>query len=297
MIGAVDARRAARAIGIALVVGLGFGLRSADPARADPPLDAARGRALVASAAAADEALAGLATLLNDAIDHARNGSADTVAGDRAPAPELEAAAGALTDGSVTADRARRAVAALAGLALAIAPDRAVPPLRLGGPDLLVMAAGLRSSADAATLFVERRQATVAIVTALGDAISALDHGFPADALARLDAAKAPLDLLDAWVERPPLIGYWMQVIREFIDATRGIATATIQGDRVAQRAAAARYAKAADAARGADNALAVSLAEEGGAVSGIQLERLAAAASAVADERAAVAPLAAHRS
>lgn len=292
MIGGVDRRRAARAIGIALVVGLGFGLRSADPARADPPLEAARGRALAVAAAAADGALAGLATVLGDAIEHARNGSAETVAGDRAPAPELEAAASALTKGTVTADTADHAVAALAGLGAAIAPDRPVAPFTLTGPDLALVAAALRSSADAATLFVERRRASVTIVEALGDAVSALDHDLPADAIARLDATKDPLELLGAWVERPPLLSYWMQVIGEFIDATRGIAVATIERDPVAQRAAAARYAKAADAARGADNALAVSLAEEGAAVSGALLERLAAAASAVADERAAIAPL-----
>ena len=88
-----------------------------------------------------------------------------------------------------------------------------------------------------------------------------------------------------------------MKVIHELIDAARGIATATIEGDPVAQTAAAERYAKAAEAARGADNALAVSLTEEGGAVSVIQLQRLAAAASAVADERATVQSLAASGS
>jgi len=151
------------------------------------------------------------------------------------------------------------------------------------------MAAGLRSSAEAATIFVERRNATEAVVGALGEAVAALDADLPEAAIVSLDKANAPLALLDAWVERPPLFRYWMRVTGELIDAARGIATATIAGDPVAQRAAAERYAEAADAARGADNALAVSLSEEGAAVSVIGLQRLAAAASAVADERAAV--------
>jgi hypothetical protein len=292
-----DWRRAATAIGIALVVGLGFGLRSAVPALADPPLVAARGRALMTAAAAADAGLASLAAVLSDAIDHARSGSAETVAGDRPPAPELQAAADALGKGSETADAAHRAVAALAGMASAIAPDRPVPALPYGSPDLLAMAAGLRTSADAAALFVERRHATETIVGALADAVSALDRDLPAAAVVSLDGATAPLALLDDWVERPPLLGYWMKVIHQLVDAARGIATATLQGDPVAQKAAAERYGKAAEAARGADNALAVSLAEEGGAVSVVQLQRLAAAASAVSDARVTAQLLAASAS
>lgn len=293
MIGGPAVRRVATVIGIGLVVGVGFGLRSADAARADPPLEAARGRALAAAAADADEALASLAAVLARAIDHARNGSAETVSGDRPPAPDLQAAADALVQGSGTADAAQRAVAALAGMASAIVPERTVPPLSLGGPDLLVIASGLRSGADAATRFAERRRATETILGALGEAISALDRDLPASAIVSLDTATAPLALLNSWVEQPPLFRYWMKVTQEFLDAARGIATATLAGDPVAQKDAAERYAKAAEAARGADNALAVSLTEEGGAVSVIQLQRLAAAASAVADERAAVQSLA----
>jgi hypothetical protein len=154
------------------------------------------------------------------------------------------------------------------------------------------MAVGLRSGMDAATLFVERRHATEAVVGALGEAVSALDRNLPAAALDSLDQATSPLALLDAWEERPPLPRYWMKVTRELLDAARGIATATIAGDPVAQQAAAERYARAGEAALGADNALAVALSEEGAAVSGIQLRRLAEAARGVAEVRAAVQPL-----
>jgi hypothetical protein len=281
------------AIAIGLVVGLCFGLRSADPSRADPPLQAARAQALVQAAGRADDALASLATMLAGAIDHARKGSALTVAGDRPPAPELIAAADLLEQDAGKADAAHRAVEALHEMASAIAPERHVPALSLAGPDLLLIASGLRSSADAATLFVERRHATEAIVGALGGAVSALHADLPAAAITILDRTTAPLALLDAWAEKPPLFRYWMMVTGELIDAARGIAQATIAGDPVAQRAAAARYAKAGEAARGADNALAVSLAEEGNAVSITQLQRLAVAAGSVADERAAVQPVA----
>ena len=289
MIGGAGVRRAVTSIVIGLAVGVGFGLRSADPSKADAPLEAARRQGLAVAQARADEALASLGGVLADAIDHARRGSALTVAGDRPPAPELEAAAEVVEDGAGTADAARRAVEALAGTLAAVAPARQVPALPYGSPDLLLMAVGLRSGINEATLFVERRHATEAVVGALGEAVSALDRDLPAVAIESLEGATAPLALLEAWEERPPLFRYWMKVTRELLDAARGIATATIAGDSVAQRAAAERYARAGEAARGADNALAVSLSEEGAAVSGIQLRRLAEAAGGVADVRAAV--------
>jgi hypothetical protein len=297
MIGAARARRVATVIAIGLAVGVGFGLRSAHPYLADPPLEAARNQALMQAWARADRALASLAAVLADAIDHARKGSALTVAGDQPPAPELSAAAGVLEAGAGTADAAHRSVEALAGLAAGIAPGLQIPVLSVAGPDLLLMAAGLRSSADAATIFVERRHATETIVEALGAAVAALDADLTAAAITDLERTTAPFALLDAWVERPLLFRYWMKVTGELIDAARDIAEATIAGDPVAQKAAGERYAKAGDAARGADNALAVTLSEEGGAVSVVQLQRLARAASDVADERAAVQPLTAPAS
>ncbi len=289
MIGRSALRRAVTAIAIGLVVGIGFGLRSPDSSQADPSLAAARTDALVRAVGATDAALAALGDVLAEAIDHARRGSALTVAGDRPPAPELEAAAALLVDGAGTADAAHHAVEALAGVAACLAPGTEVPTLPYGGPDLMLMAVGLRSSTDDATLFVERREATVVIVEALGEALSALDRDLPAVAIVSLDQADAPLALLDDWEERPPLVRYWMKVTRELLDAARAIATATLAGDQVAQDAAVERYRAATEAARGADNALAVSLSEEGAAVAGIGLRRLAEAAGAVADERAVV--------
>lgn len=292
MIGGGAARRAVTAIAIGLVVGLGLGFRSANPSLADPPLQAARLEALMTSASQADAGLARLSGVLNDAIDHARLGSALTVAGDRQPAPELAAAAHALESGAGTADGAHRAVEQLVAVAACIAPGQQVRALSLTGPDLLLMASGLHSSADAATLFVERRDATEAIVGALGDALEALKEDLPATALVSLDRTTAPFALLRSWADRPRLLDYWMQVTGELIDAARDIAEATIARDPVAQKAAGERYAKAGEAARGADNALAVTLSEEGAAVSVIQLQRLAAAAATVDEERGALRPL-----
>jgi len=211
------------------------------------------------------------------------------VAGSLPPAPELALAADRLTAGAATADAVRHALATLAGTAASVAPGREVATLPYGGPELLLIAAQLNVSAPAATLFVERRHASEAVVSALGDAAAALDRDQPAAALASLDAAAAPLALLQDWRDRPPLLGYWMTIAGDLLDAARGIATATIAGNPAAQQAAAARYAAASKTARGADNALAVTIAEEGSAVTSIPLRRLAMAVREAVDLRPAL--------
>jgi hypothetical protein len=289
MIGAGGGRRALIAILVVLAVGMGFGLRAADPTDADPAVAAARTKAVADAADAADAALARLSAVLDGARDHARRGTALTMSGE-APAPELTSAADILASGADNADAARRALVALGGFAAAIRPDATVPVLSYGGPDLELIAAQMRSSADAATLFVERRHATQAVVEALAAGLAALDRNDPAAALDSLDAADDPLALLDDWNDRPPLLGYWIRISRDLLDAAGEIATATLNDDPAAVKAAANRYARAADAARGADNALAVSLSEAGSAVSATPLQRLAAVAGEAVEARSALA-------
>jgi len=291
MIGAGGRREAAIAIGVLLAVGIGFGLRSADAALADPPGAAARTARLAEAARVADAALARLDGGLEASRDHARRGTALTVSGD-APAAELGTAADLLARAAEDADAARRSLLALAGYAAAIQPRTTVPALSYGGADLQQIAAQLRSGAAAATLFVERRHATEAIVEALAKGLGALDRDDPIAALAALDAAAAPLALLDDWEDRPPLLRYWMTISRDLIAAAADIASATIANDPTAVEAAGARYAKAAEAARGADNALAFALSEGGSAISAIPLRRLAGLADEAVDARAALQPL-----
>jgi hypothetical protein len=285
MIGALGRRRAAIAIAAGLAVGIGFGLRAADPAAADPPAAAARGNGLREAANAADVALARLIAGLEPARDHARRGTALTVEGE-APAPELTSAADLLAAAGEKATAARQALLALAGMAAAIRPGLAVPALSYAGPDLEQIAAQLRAGADAATIFVARRTATQAVVDALGAALAALERDDPTAALDALGEADAPLALLEDWEERPPLLRYWMTTSRDLIAAAGDIARATLANDPAAVEAAAKRYAAAAETARGADNALAFTLSEEGSAISATPLRRLAAAADEAADAR-----------
>jgi hypothetical protein len=291
MIRAAGLRRGGIVIAAGLTVGIGFGLRAADPDAADPPGAMARAGAVAVAAAAADAALGRLAEGLDQAREHAREGTARTLSGE-APEAELTRAADLIAGAGGDADAARRALIALEGVTAAIDPGMTVPALSYGGADLAQMAAQLRSGAVAATLFVERRHATEEVVDTLAAALAALDREDPTAALIALDQADAPLSLLDAWEQRPPLFRYWMTVSRDLIDAAGDIASATLAGDEAAVRAAGERYAEAADRARGADNALAVALSEEGSAISAAPLRRLAAAADEVADARSAIQPL-----
>jgi hypothetical protein len=291
MIGAVRRRRTLYVVLVAAAVGIGFGQRSDVARLADPPGEAARLRGMERAADAAEGALARLYSVLELARGSARRGAAQTVSGE-APAPELTAAAEIMTGGSDVAEKARRALVNLAGVAAAVRPDATTPLLSYGGPELELVAAQLRASADAARLFVDRRHATQVVVDALAAGLAALDRNDPASAIASLERADAPLALLDQWTLRPPLFRYWLQVSTDLIDAARDIATATLDGDAAAVRAAAARYAKAAEAARGADNALAVTLSEEGSAVTATPLQRLAADADEIVQARSAVAVL-----
>jgi hypothetical protein len=291
MIGAAGRRRAGIVIAAGLALGIGFGLRAADPEAADPTGAVARAGAVAGAAEAADAALGRLAGGLDQAREHAREGTAGTLSGE-APAAELTRAADLLAGAGGDADAARQALIALAGVSAAINPGMTVPALSYGGADLAQMAAQLRSGADAATLFVERRHATEEVVDALAVALAALDRDDPTAALTALRQADAPLSLLDDWEERPPLFRYWMTVSRNLIEAAGDIASATLAGDEAAGRAAGERYAEAADRARGADNALAVALSEEGSAISATPLRRLAAAADEVDDARTWIQPL-----
>ncbi|MEX0709571.1 MAG: hypothetical protein WD116_00020 [Chloroflexota bacterium] len=292
MIGGARARGALALLTVVAAVGICLGLRPADPTSADPPISAHRREQLAAMATAADALLARLSDTLDAALEEARLGAALTGGGDRPPATALRAAATLLDADAATADAARRALEAHAGTAASVAPGSDVRQLSYSGPELLTVAAQLREAADAATVFVERRTATQAVVAALGAAVAALDGDRPAAALEHLDDAIAPLAILEDWDDRPPLLHYWESVIVRLLDAARGIAVASIEGDADAVAAAAARYGEAAKLAGGADNALAVTLAEESAAVTVTPLRRLAALAREASDVRAALADL-----
>ncbi len=278
-------------IGI-LAIGSALCLRPADPTVAAPDIEAHRKAGLAAAANSTDALLAALVTSLDSALQHARAGAAGTRSGEVPPAAEFEAAAQAVAQASPGADALARALRDLAGMASSVAPGFSVPPSVPAGSDLLIVAAQLRASGDAATEFFERRRATTAVNEALGAAVEALRDDDPHGALDRLTEGDPALALLVAWEQPPETFGFWLATIGELYAAAREIATATIAGDAAAVERAGARYGAAAESARGADNALALALAEGASAVSINAQRRVADLLDGALTTRAAIATL-----
>lgn len=277
-----------------LVVGAVLCLRPADAGMASPELTGDRAERLTEARTAAAAALDELAAALDTALQHARAGAARTRSGDLPPAPELEASGVAMELAAQLVPPASMALLDLAGVSGSVSPGATVPGLSMGSADLLLVVGQLRASAEAATTFVERRQATATVNRALADAAEALTDDDPNAAIERLVEGDAAIDLLTAWEQAPETFGFWLETVTELYDAARGIAEATLAGDADAVAAAAARYARASEAARGADNALALALSEGASAASLTAQRRVAnlvAEVQAVRSRIAAPAP------
>jgi hypothetical protein len=277
-----------------LLVGSGLAARPAAAASADPPGETARQAWLVATAGAAEVALERLQVELEAAIDSARRGSALIVSGDEPPGPALAEAAGVLEASRDEVTQATTATTRLRGTLACARPDAA--PLAGDGavPDEVVsIAVQLRASAAAAEPFVERRWAAEATLAALSDALAALDGDDPEGALAALADAGAALELVAAWEEPPPSLGYWVETTRELLGAARAIADAALAEDPAAAAVAADAYRVAAAKARDADRALALAIAEAGSALAVVPMRRLADALADLTALRADVAGVA----
>jgi hypothetical protein len=288
-------RRRAPLVALAaiLVLGVCLGLRAADPASADPPAAAARAARLAQVAHSADAALGRLSELLEATVDDARSGAALTVAGGDPPAPPLTAAAARLEAGTAVAAKAQSALRLLVATAASTDPAAAMPSLSVNRAALASIAEQLRGAADAATAFVERRHATEWVLRALADALAALEREDPRSALDFVAGADAPLGLLKAWPSPPITLALWLTTTAELLAAVRAVAAASLSGDTGAEREAAARYADAAKAARGADVSLALALSEGGAAVTAAPLRRLTDGLAELAAVREAIGPLA----
>ncbi len=278
-------------IGI-LTIGAALSLRPSDPTLAAPGIEASRQARLASAAGAADALLAALIESLDAGLQHTRAGAAGTRSGEVPPAAEFESAALEVEQASSGADALGRALRDLAGTLASVAPGFNVPQQPAAGSDLLIVAAQLRASGDAATEFFERRQATTAVNEALGLAVEALRDDDPGAALERLAEGDPALAALAAWEQPPETFGFWLITIGELYSAAREIAAATIAGDAEALARAASRYGAAAESARGADNALALALAEGASAATINAQRRVAELLDEAIANRAAIAPL-----
>jgi hypothetical protein len=280
-----------------VLVGGVLAARPATADRADPQAEAARQARLTEAAGAADAALGRLQVELEAAIDAARSGAASIVSGEEAPGPALVDAAEILEASRDKVGDAALVMSRLRGTLACARPDSS--QLAGGGavPDQGVsIAVQLRASAGEAEPFVDRRWAAEATLAALSDALAALDDDDLETALAALDDAEAELEVVAAWEEPPPSLGYWVETTRQLLTAARAIAVATLAGDRAAAGVAGEAYRVAATRAVDADRALALAIAETGSALAVVPLRRLADELAELIALRADVAAIAARQ-
>jgi hypothetical protein len=262
--------------------------RPAAADEADPPTAAGRLAVLQAAADMADKGLEAMIAQLQEAVDAGRHGSALTVAGDQAPAPDFEAAAAAAARAADLAIGVERTAASLDAMLAAVAPSFGRLP---DGPQAVAVEAfGLQmtAAAEASGPFVVRRHAADDTLAALTDALAALNQDDASAALRALDRADAARAVVAAWQEPPGVLPYWLDTTGGMLAAARRIADATIAGDRQAAARAGRAYRRAAEQAGRADTALALAMTESGSGLASVALHGLAdALANAIAQRNA----------
>jgi hypothetical protein len=273
-----------------LLLGTLFAARPAGADAADPPTAAARQVVLRNAAERADQGLEALIAALQQAVDAGRRGSAQTVAGDEPPANDYEEAAAAAATAADLAIGVQRTTATLDAMLAVVIPSFGSLP---DGPRAVALEAyGLQMTGSARTSgpFVARRHAADDTLTALADALAALDRDDATAALAALDRADAARAVVAAWEEPPSVLPYWLDTTAGMLSAARRIADATVAGDGDAAARAGRAYRRAAEQARRADTALALAMTESGAALASVPLHGLAEALAAATAQRNAVA-------
>lgn len=273
--------------GVAAIVALGacLGLRSPDPAVADPQLAQLRAVRIQRAAAAAETAAAPLEAELRAALEAARQGAGRIVAGDDAPGPALIAASDAIDGAVPQAVSAGEVLGRLDGMLRALDGADPLPEVASAG-ELTSIAAQLRRTAGAADDFAEMRLRTGELLDALdaaGAALQAGDAPGTDEALARSDRL---LEELAAWEANLVTLPIWLESVGRMTDAVRRLASAVAAGDAEAAAGAQRDFEAVAGDAREADEALQVAMAEGGAAVADAPLRRLAAALRGLTEAR-----------
>jgi hypothetical protein len=278
-------------VGSALVLGMLFALRPADPAAADPPTAARLAADIAAQADRADASLRRLAAQLDEAIDAARSGAAATVSGDEQPDVQLSLAAERLDAAGAPLRDSRQALAQLAGL-LAARPSSPAPALSLTVDDLDAVAGQLRATGSAADAFAAMRHGTADVLARLQETLVALDHGEASAARAAAEAGLRELDGIRSWEARLDTISLWIDTTDALLRSLRDVAGAQLAHDPDAGATARRAYATATATASRADLARAIAISEGGGDVTSAALAAAAALAERVDAAIATLAPL-----
>lgn len=271
-----------------LALGALLAARPVTASAADPATEAGRVAALQSAAQAADHALEELIARLQAAIDAGRTGSALIVEGERDPGAAFDRASDRTLAAEKLAAEAAAAIADLQAILSAVAPEISPPPAAQPA-SLQAIAAQLMAAGQAGRPFVERRLAAEATVSALADALQALNDNEPEAALLALEPARRSRAVVANWPRPPTVLPFWLDTTGGMIAAARDIADATIARDPAAAASAGRAYQRAAAGARRADIALALAITESGNSLAVTPMRGLADALSAVLIQRETV--------
>jgi hypothetical protein len=277
---------AAAVVAFALLVLL-FG-----PGTVRPEVGIAADALVLARAEAADEALAGLQSELEAALDEGRAGAAAIVAGSEPPGARLREAAALTLAAATTSDEVDAALSSLEGARAARGPADPPIPDGTGAGELASISAQIEGTVEAADEFATMRRWSATVPEALGAALAALTNGDVSEAEAQVAAARRAHDAVAGWDVEFQTLPIWIETSDAAIDAVEDIVAAVRAGQASEARRLAEEFVALEDEARRADIALQLTISEDGGLVAAAPLSRLAAAKRDVDAQRAALGDL-----
>jgi len=255
-------RRLVAILAAVAVVALLFGAGPADPATADPVRLAALRRVATTQAAEADAALQEARDFMDEGLLEAGRGQAAVLGGDEDPAAIMDNAALAFEAAANPIEVAHAALTDLAWTLRVLDPEVTPPTLTLRGADMVALGAQWRATGLPLSAVADLRRAAEATLTALGDALAALEQDDAVGALDALAEAEVALDVVRRSDGELPTLPFWIATVEALIAATTEIAEAVLEGDPDALAEAQAAYDVAAADASRADQALVIALGE-----------------------------------
>ena len=259
-------------------------------ARPRPEIALDANAAIVAAAEDTLDAIDRLEAQLAPALDAARTGAAQVVAGEADPA----ARAGRRPRTASSLPRPPRpssedAVAELERARAALRPEaERLPPAPDAG-QLESIASQLASTAEAGARFAEIRRGAESVSGSVIDALDAAAAGRLDEADEHLATSLAAVDAVRELEEGALVLSVWIDTADAMIRAVQELVDAVRTGDRDRADAARADFDAAAERAPQADRSLRIGLGETGSAISAVPLQRLAEVHVALRELEAAV--------
>ena len=278
----IGRRLLAAAAAVALIVVLGGGAP-----RPEIALDA--NAAIAAAEGDTLEAIDRLEAQLAPALDAARTGAAQVVAGEADPAGALAAAADGLVAVAPSATELGDALAELERARAALRPEAERLPPAPDAAQLESIASQLASTAEAGAHFAEIRRGAESVSGSVIDALDAAAAGRLDDADEHLTSSLEAVEAVRELEEGALVLSVWIDTADAMIRAVQELVDAVRTSDPERADAARADFDAAAEHAPQADRSLRIGLGETGSAISAVPLRRLAEVHVALRDLEAAV--------